>query len=53
MEITFAILNGRVFLFKKSKKKAKEFYNQIIALPDANYDINIESHKRLKRDLGE
>ena len=46
-------LMAEYFYSKNQKKKAKEFYNQIIALPDANYDINIESHKRLKRDLGE
>jgi hypothetical protein len=34
-------------------QKAKEFFNQILVLPDANKDIKIESQKRLNRDLGE
>jgi len=34
-------------------QKAKEFFNQILVLPNANNDIKIESQKRLNRDLGE
>ena len=35
------------------KQKAKEFFNQILLLPNANKDIKVESQKRLVRDLGE
>ena len=38
---------------KNQKQKAKEFFNQILLLPNANNDIKIESKKRLNRDLGE
>ena len=35
------------------KQKAKEFFNQILLLPNVNKDIKVESQKRLIRDLGE
>ena len=35
------------------KQKAKEFFNQILLLPNVNKDIKVESQKRLVRDLGE
>jgi hypothetical protein len=41
------------FYSKGEKQKAKEFFNQILVLPDANNGIKIESQKRLNRDLGE
>jgi len=46
-------LLAEFFYSKDEKKKAKEFFNQIIILPNSNSDIKIESQKRLNRDLGE
>ena len=41
------------FYSKNQKQKAKEFFNQILLLPNANSEIKLESQKRLNRDLGE
>ena len=46
-------LLAEFFYSKEEKQKAKEFFNQIIALPNANSTIKTESQKRLNRDLGE
>ena len=46
-------LIAEYFYSKNQKEKAKEFFNQILQLPNANKDIKIESQKRLNRDLGE
>jgi predicted negative regulator of RcsB-dependent stress response len=46
-------LIAEYFYSKNQKQKAKEFFNQILLLPDANNDIKVESQKRLNRDLGE
>ena len=46
-------LIAEYFYSKNQKQKAKEFYNQILLLPNANNDIKIETQKRLNRDLGE
>ena len=46
-------LLAEFFYSKDEKQKAKEFFNQILLLPNANNDIKIESQKRLNRDLGE
>ena len=46
-------LLAEFFYSKEEKQKAKEFFNQIIALPNANSAIKTESQKRLNRDLGE
>ena len=46
-------LIAEYFYSKNQKQKAKEFFNQILLLPNANNDIKIESQKRLNRDLGE
>jgi len=46
-------LIAEYFYSKNQKRKAKEFYNQILLLPNANEDIKLESQKRLNRDLGE
>ena len=46
-------LIAEYFYTKNQKQKAKEFFNQILLLPNANNDIKIESQKRLNRDLGE
>ena len=46
-------LLAEYFYSKNQKQKAKEFFNQILLLPNANNYIKIESQKRLNRDLGE
>ena len=46
-------LIAEYFYSKNQKQKAKEFFNQILILPNANYDIKIESQKRINRDLSE
>ena len=46
-------LVAEYFYSKNQKQKAKEFFNQILLLPNANNDIKVESQKRLNRDLGE
>ena len=46
-------LIAEYFYSKNQKQKAKEFFNQILLLPNANKDIKAESQKRLNRDLGE
>ena len=46
-------LIAEYFYSKNQKQKAKEFFNQILLLPNANNDIKIETQKRLNRDLGE
>ena len=40
-------------MLKVKKKKAKEFFNQILLLPNANNEIKLESQKRINRDLSE
>ncbi|MDC0907802.1 hypothetical protein OAS12_03575 [Candidatus Pelagibacter ubique] len=46
-------LLAEFFYSKGEKQKAKEFFNQIIILPNANGTIKTDSQKRLNRDLGE
>jgi len=46
-------LLAEFFYSKDEKQKAKEFFNQILVLPNANSTIKAESQKRLNRDLGE
>ena len=46
-------LLAEYFYSKNRKQKAKEFFNQIITLPNSNSDIKLESQKRLNRDFGE
>ena len=46
-------LLAEFFYSKEEKQKAKEFFNQIIVLPNANSAIKTDSQKRLNRDLGE
>ena len=46
-------LIAEYFYSKGQMQKAKEFFNQIMLLPNANNDIKAESQKRLNRDLGE
>ena len=46
-------LIAEYFYAKGEKQKAKEFFNQILALPQANNEIKLASKKRLNRDLSE
>ena len=46
-------LIAEFFYFKDEKQKAKEFFNQIVNLADANPDIKLQAQKRLNRDLSE
>ena len=46
-------LLAEFFYSKDEKQKAKEFFNQILVLSNANSTIKTESQKRLNRDLGE
>ena len=46
-------LMAEYFYSKNENQKSKEFFNQIINLENANKEIKLESHKRLKRDLSE
>ena len=46
-------LMGEFFYSNNQKQKAKEFFNQIIILENANEDLKIEAQKRLNRDLSE
>ena len=46
-------LLAEYFYSKDEKQKAREFFNQILVLSNANNTIKIESQKRLNRDLGE
>ena len=46
-------LLAEFFYSKDEKQKAKEFFNQILVLPNASSTIKAESQKRLNRDLGE
>ena len=46
-------LIAEYFYSKNQKEKAKEFFNQIILLSNANNEIKAESQKRLNRDFNE
>ena len=46
-------LMAEYFYAKNQKQKAKEFFNQIIALENSNPDIRLQVEKRLNRDLSE
>ena len=46
-------LIAEYFYSKNENQKAKEFFNQILLLADANQDIKLKSQKRISRDLGE
>ncbi len=46
-------LMAEFFYFKGEKKKAKEFFTQIIKITDSNPDIKLQAQKRLNRDLSE
>ena len=46
-------LMAEYFYANNQKQKAKEFFNQIIALENSNPDIMLQAEKRLNRDLSE
>ena len=46
-------LIAEYFYSKNENQKAKEFFNQIMLLANANQDIKLKSQKRINRDLGE
>jgi len=46
-------LVAEYYYSKNQKQKAKEFFNQILLVPNVNNDIKLESQKRLNRDLSE
>ena len=46
-------LIAEYFYSKNETQKAKEFFNQILTLPNANNEIKVKSQNRLNRDLGE
>jgi len=46
-------LMAEYFYSKNEKQKAKEFFNQIVLLKNANQDLIVESQKRLNRDISE
>tara|TARA_B100000900_G_scaffold389725_1_gene382850 strand:- start:1738 stop:2382 length:645 start_codon:yes stop_codon:yes gene_type:complete len=46
-------LVAEYFYSKGEKQKAKEFFNQILSLKNANQDLVIETQKRLNRDFSE
>ena len=46
-------LMAEYFYSKGQMQKSKEFFNQILLLPNSNSNIKIETQKRLNRDLGE
>ena len=46
-------LIAEYFYSKNQKEKAKEFFNQIMSLSNANTDIKVETKNRLNRDFGE
>jgi len=41
------------FYSKDQRQKAKEFFNQILVLPNSNKEIKTKVQKRLNRDFGE
>ena len=46
-------LLAEYFYSNNENQKAKEFFNQILTIPNGNRDIELESRKRLNRDFGE
>ena len=46
-------LMAEFFYDKNEKQKAKEFFNQILTLDNANVDLRQEAQQRLNRDLSE
>jgi predicted negative regulator of RcsB-dependent stress response len=46
-------LLAEYFYSKDERQKAKEFFNQILILPNGNNEIKLKSQKRLNRDFSE
>ena len=46
-------LIAEYFYSKDEKQKSKEFFKQILELPNSNVDIKLKSQKRLNKDLSE
>ena len=46
-------LMAEYFYANNQKRKAKEFFNQIIALENSNPDVRLQAERRLNRDLSE
>ena len=46
-------LMAEYFYANNQNQKAKEFFNQIIALENSNPDIRLQAERRLNRDLSE
>jgi predicted negative regulator of RcsB-dependent stress response len=46
-------LLAEYFYSKGEKKKAKEFFDQILTIPNNNSDVKLETQQRLIRDFGE
>ena len=46
-------LMGEYYFYKEQKQKAKEFYDQIITLDDANQNIKLQTQKRLRQDFSD
>ena len=46
-------LMAEYFYANNQRQKAKEFFNQIIALENSNPDVRLQAEKRLNRDLSE
>ena len=46
-------LVAEYFYAKNENQKAKEFFKKILLLPNANNEIEVETRKRISRDLGE
>jgi hypothetical protein len=46
-------LIAEYFFAKGQNQKAKEFFNQILVLPNSNNDIKLKSQKRINRDFSE
>tara|TARA_B100000795_G_scaffold208856_1_gene162361 strand:+ start:241 stop:885 length:645 start_codon:yes stop_codon:yes gene_type:complete len=46
-------LMAEYFYSKNEYQKAKEFFNQILILPNSNSEIKLKSQKRISRDFGE
>ena len=46
-------LLAEYFYSQNQKEKAKEFFTQLVNLPNVNNEIKLESEKRLKRDFSE
>jgi len=46
-------LVAEYFYAKNEKQKAEEFFKKILLLPNANNEIEVETRKRISRDLGE